>query len=154
MILIPLHGLMVLAHPHSTHSLAQGHLRLGASSFLLSSWKCHQQLSQIWPCWLQPSLTAALTCLFLFSLLVLFTSKCEGWVAAGLQVLTYPFVPCSQGGVCGHLWDGHRHTLNCTCQNLLFSAAFPFFASFLDGGSKVKSKRVLVVGRMEKVALG
>lgn len=88
------------------------------------------------------------------SLLVLFTSKCEGWVAAGLQVHTYPLVPCSQGGVYGHLQDAHFHAFTYTRQNLLFSAAFSFFASFSDGGSKVKSKRILVVGRKEKVALG
>lgn len=45
--------------------------------------------------------------------------------------------------------DAHHHTLTHMHQDLLFSAAFPFLATFLGAGSKIKGKGALVVGRKE-----
>lgn len=123
------------ACPLPAHSMAWEQLRLGPAHPTSIP---ESVISACYGGWVhkrQPSLAAGLTCLLFHCSLVLFTVGCEGWVSAGLQVHSYPCCALFTGTS----KDVHHHTFTRMHQDLLFSAAFPFLASFLSGGSKIKS---------------
>ena len=131
------------AYPPSAHSLILRDPKVGASSPHLSSWKCGQHLSWSWPYWLQPSLTAGLTCLFPLPYWFCSPQGVRGRWLLAYKSIAIPVVPCSQGPV-DTSGDAHHHTLTHMHHDLLFSAGFPFLASFLGAGSKIKGKGALV----------